>query len=144
MKDTTCSIDGCATPGKIIRGLCPKHYKRLIRTGSTELLLERRRSAARYRQVQLPGHPLAGRTGLVYKHRVVLHEAIGAGRHRCHWCERPVAWLPALFAYDIAALVVDHVDEDKQNNDLSNLVPSCLQCNSARARQSRAERERAA
>lgn len=61
-------------------------------------------------------------------HRRVLYEAIGPGEHDCHWCRAPVAWL----AEGDAALIVDHLDDDKLNNAPDNLVPSCNACNVTR------------
>lgn len=87
------------------------------------------RYATRYE----PGHPLATDKGLVLEHRLLLFAAIGAGRHPCHWCGSPVRWVRrkgTVRASD--ELVVDHLDGDTWNNAVSNLVPSCFDCNIAR------------
>lgn len=51
------------------------------------------------------------------------------GPHRCRWCESLVDWAHGV---DEGALVVDHLDHNRGNNDPSNLVPSCHPCNSVR------------
>lgn len=82
--------------------------------------------------VMAHGHPVAAPGGRVFEHRRNLYDAIGAGPHPCHWCGLLVAW-DRRSPYDPDALVVDHLDYDKLNNDPTNLVPSCLSCNAARA-----------
>lgn len=67
-----------------------------------------------------------------YEHRVVLYDAIGPGWHDCHHCGTAVSW-DRTFPRHLDALVVDHLDDDKANNELSNLVPSCQPCNTKRA-----------
>lgn len=71
-------------------------------------------------------HPLARKHGKVLVHRVVLYDAIGPGPHPCHWCAKPVDWT---YGVTPDALFVDHLDDDKTNNVLENLVPSCNYCN---------------
>lgn len=78
-----------------------------------------------------PTHPLAFANGHVLVHRAVLYDAIGPGQHECHWCRTPVEWRKDGLAP--GALVADHVDGDRQNNEPANLVPSCQPCNSARS-----------
>jgi hypothetical protein len=73
-------------------------------------------------------HPTAGSNGHTYLHRKVLYDAIGPGDHPCHWCETIVEW----FAKGERKLVVDHLDNDKLNNERSNLVASCHRCNATR------------
>lgn len=82
-----------------------------------------------YRMMTRKGHPIAGKNGQVFEHRVVLYDSIGPGIHPCHWCRIPVSWERP---HRLGALVVDHVDTDKLNNDLANLVPSCVMCNITR------------
>lgn len=81
--------------------------------------------------VKRPGHPMATHArGWAYEHRTVLYDAIGPGWHPCRHCGKQVSW--DLACPDADALVVDHLDEDKANNDIGNLVPSCQLCNLAR------------
>jgi hypothetical protein len=131
-----CSLDGC-NQGRYARQLCVMHYTRLRRHGDVGEAGRIRNEQGSgyvneygYRVVHLPSHPLAeGRAqGKVEHHRVILFDAIGEGPHPCHWCERPLTWrgLPS------QRISVDHLDHDRLNNDLGNLVPSCLDCNTKR------------
>lgn len=78
------------------------------------------------------GHPLASKqTGVILEHRKVLFDHIGPGDHPCHWCKALVTWQHK--AYSRAGnLVVDHLDGNRFNNSLDNLVPSCSPCNTGR------------
>lgn len=124
-----CTADECPNP-PICRTLCMKHYYRLKRTGTTTrtpiIPIQRRRHTAGYVLVHLPTHPLRDHHGYVYEHRAVLFAALGAGSHPCHHCGKVITW-----GSDLQA---DHLDYDRANNALSNLVPSCHRCNTRRAR----------
>jgi hypothetical protein len=78
------------------------------------------------------GHPLAYKGGQILEHRMFLYDSIGGGTHPCHWCQIPVTWQVRQYNRT-GNLVVDHVDGNKYNNALSNLVPSCGPCNTRRA-----------
>jgi hypothetical protein len=86
-------------------------------------------NARGYVMVKDPAHPLSRRSGYVLEHRKSLHDAIGPGPHQCAWCGTGVVW----GGKGGDALVVDHFDGDKQNNDPANLRPSCVPCNAARS-----------
>lgn len=119
--------EGCIKTRK--GSYCVMHRTRLWRTGSLELRAKpaRRLPAAHgYMVVQAPGHPLAHASGSAYEHRIVLYAAIGAGRHPCCWCGRILEWTVDLH--------VDHLNFDRLNNAVSNLVPSCQACNTRRNR----------
>lgn len=77
-----------------------------------------------------PTHPLSTKNGSIFEHRMVLYDAIGPGTHLCHWCGKQVTWhvrqQSGVYSGD---LVVDHLDGNTVNNALTNLVPSCTQCN---------------
>lgn len=79
-----------------------------------------------------PTHPLAFANGDVLVHRAVLYADVGPGKHPCHWCGSTVDWGIAFPAE--GALVVDHLDADRLNNALPNLVPACQPCNARRAK----------
>jgi hypothetical protein len=72
----------------------------------------------------------------VPKHRVVLYKKIGGGTHVCHHCDKPVTWDAHHITDSENALVGDHLDSDKLNNDPDNIVPSCNYCNATRTNQS--------
>jgi hypothetical protein len=128
-------VDGCDRP-YIARGLCGMHYKRVEITGALRGRDAERAAAGSgctredgYRIVRDSDHPLARSRGVVFEHRQVLFNAIGTGTHACHWCDKPVTWTEGITA---DALVVDHLDGDRSNNDPANLVPSCNPCNASR------------
>lgn len=113
------------------------HYSRLRRTGDAGSASRIRgaRGAGHineygYRVLCAPDHPLAGVQGKVLEHRAVLFDAIGPGPHPCHWCERLLPWSGGAGV----GINVDHLDEVRLNNELSNLVVSCLDCNTKRSR----------
>lgn len=106
------------------------HY-RLKRTGTLARRewAYRSRCAQGYIRVFKTTHPLAI-GGYVYEHRQVLYDAIGPGPHPCHWCRTDINWVVGRISR--GALVPDHVDGDKANNNIDNLVPSCHRCNASR------------
>jgi hypothetical protein len=91
-----------------------------------------RRSERGYRNRTLREHPLADARGVVYTHRAVLYDRIGPGSHPCQWCGITVTWQTYRDGKQTGVLVADHVDGNRQNNDPSNLVPSCFNCNQHR------------
>lgn len=74
-----------------------------------------------------PKHPVGtvGQQSRVYEHRAVYHAEHGEGPFSCNWCGVEVTW---------QTMHVDHVDDDKANNDPSNLVASCPTCNQGRGK----------
>lgn len=127
----TCSVEGCNTPSRTIGGkLCEKHYYRKYRTGDLSDPETGRKwfTSHGYVGTYAPLHPLAGKSGALYLHRVVLHDKIGPGVHRCHWCNDEIEW----GVKGKRGLVVDHLDNDKANNDGGDLVPACNDCNATR------------
>lgn len=88
--------------------------------------------ATRYRMVNVgTSHPLAGVSGVIPEHRLLVFDAIGQGPHPCRWCGGEVDWLPGQHTGD-GALVVDHINGDPKDNRIENLAASCHTCNSAR------------
>lgn len=130
-----CAVEGCQRSSRK-RGWCEFHYGRWRRTGQTSDPVSRRGSRGTVRSdgyvvLNRPEHPLSAKGGLVMEHRSVLYDAIGPGEHECHWCSTSVSWERTWPAH-ADALVVDHVDHDRSNNDRDNLVPSCQRCNANR------------
>lgn len=87
-------------------------------------------SIGRVRLAYVPyGHPLATPGNRqVQQHRLLLWDEIGPGPHPCYHCGDPVDWIPGSYTAQ-GSLVVDHLDRNPRNNDLSNLKPSCQTCN---------------
>lgn len=136
-----CTIDGCTNLTRSGSAtLCPKHYHRQYRHGDVTKTAERSTITVslgrRYRTKWAPNHPMAGKHGTAYEHRVVLYDTIGDGPHHCHWCNTEIEWGPRSLPNSIQ---VDHLDGDGANNNPDNLVPACKPCNSGRGAQARAE-----
>lgn len=112
-------------------GLCQTHLTRqkkgLPMGGSARTV-----PGKRYLQVVRRNHPLAGKGGRVFVHRMVLYDTSGGGRMPCFWCARPLEW--GLPRFSVGAMVVDHYDHDRRNNSPTNLLPSCNPCNAGRIR----------
>ena len=133
-----CIVDACDRPNADGHKICRMHRGRLRKHGTygpphAVRAPNRTGSVMQNGYVILTGvdHPLAGSQGKVLVHRVVLYDAIGPGPHPCHWCAKPVDWT---YGVTPDALFVDHLDDDKTNNVLENLVPSCNYCNRNRER----------
>ncbi len=91
-----------------------------------------RKPGIRHRMMKAKGHPIAPSSGTAPIARVRLYDAIGAGWHPCSWCGKPVEWRVGVGVNDPEALLVDHLDHDATNDEVSNLVPSCNACNAHR------------
>lgn len=121
-----CAEVGCenmARPGR--QPICAMHYHRRYRTGTTY------KEEPAYRGVSTGGysyvyadHPMAGKKGIAYEHRVVAYDHYGDGPHSCHWCGDHLDWSTAC---------VDHRNEDKSDNRIGNLVVACGNCNRHRS-----------
>lgn len=130
-----CGIDGCGMR-LYCKGYCVMHYSRLRaygEAGAAERLRAMPGSGSineyGYRVLNNPAHPLARAQGKVLEHRAVLYDSIGPGAHPCHWCGARLGWD---LVNGRGGLNVDHLDDDKLNNDPANLVPACLDCNTKR------------
>lgn len=105
--------------------LCEKHYYRVRRTGTVSdrvPVLELMHSGG-YVLRKASKHPLAGRNGWAFEHRLVAYDKYAGQQLVCHWCEVSLTWRGA---------VVDHLDEVKTNNCPRNLVVACNTCNRLR------------
>jgi len=130
----TCSIERCGKPHNS-HGWCKEHYDRYLRHGDPTVVIDRTSKGwlhdEGYRRLSIPGHPLASSNGHVFEHRVVLYDKVGPGPHPCHWCTTPVDWSKS-WPHADDALVADHLDGNRLNNDPVNLVPACQLCNYTR------------
>lgn len=120
--EKTCTHTGCTRKHKA-NGLCALHYRRqkngLPLDFSSPTLAKKR-----YRLLKRLDHPLADALGRVYEHRLVLFESIGFTRVPCFWCGVGVVFGDNLY--------VDHLNHDRHDNKLVNLVPTCNTCNAGR------------
>jgi hypothetical protein len=132
MTDSTCTAPECGKPrGKAL--YCPMHKSRLQRHGRLGPNARDRHSHRDgYIKIKRAEHPLADANGWAYEHRVILFEKIGPGEHPCHWCGKALSWERS-YPRDLEALIVDHLDDQKDNNDPGNLVPACSVCNFRRS-----------
>lgn len=126
------SIKKCSTPAcdnlanRKGAGLCEGCYMRLRRKGTTDykpLPPYRTEQSAGYVWVREPDHPLSDSGGLVYEHRFVYYNHNGDGPFNCYWCDKQITW---------DMMHIDHLDEEKQNNNIENIVASCPACNQRR------------
>ncbi len=127
-----CVTEGCLNHRHYGNGLCNSCYYRVRRTGTIDKRVNAYRCLTTngYIKVWDKAHPLAYGKGYVSEHRKVLYDSIGSGPHPCHWCGVAVDWI--MMKCTLGSLVPDHLDGNKQNNALSNLVPSCNKCNASR------------
>lgn len=135
MTPTSKSYPKCSVPecDKCIRSsgcrYCETHYYRIRRNGTLELKRKHNETLC------LDGYVKdseAKSLGFYRQHRRVLFEKIGEGSHKCHHCGTWLSW-EKNYPEHRDALTVDHLDEDKSNNDPDNLVPCCGACNLKRS-----------
>lgn len=130
---STCTVDGCDRRSRTRGGaLCEVHYYRRYRTGSFDGPNYKRRHKVKAGYIRLTGvtSPIANKDGVVMEHRQVLFDSLGDGEHACHWCGKSVRWIRN--GKCSRNLVVDHLNDKKDDNRVENLVPSCHPCNAAR------------
>lgn len=125
-----CEVEGCGLPAIRIDRYCEKHYMRVRRHGGTEKRTTLKQgdlihSGGSYLLTHAPEHPLANGRSRVYAHRMAYYAVHGAGPFSCHHCGIRVDW---------TFMHVDHLDDNPQNNDVSNLAASCPRCNIERGR----------
>lgn len=121
-----CLVQKCNEAATRSKGtLCEKHYYRLRRNGSFELnpIIGKYITDAGYVKILHRDHPLADSNGNVYEHRMIVYDSLNNNIPMCFWCGEELTWNNA---------VVDHLNENKSDNRLNNLVVSCNNCNRAR------------
>lgn len=133
-----CSVHDCTSSTDGFHRFCPKHWSRMRRTGTTELVQKDKVHGGvalrAYSQFIKGGyayeygfhwHPTANPKGIVIQHRRVYYESVDGELYPCYWCGKDLgSW---------SNTNVDHIDEDKLNNDPANLVASCKACNTQRS-----------
>lgn len=97
-----------------------------------------------YKRKRLPNHPLAISNGEVAIHRQTLWDHLHPDQpdpyqtyDHCHWCTWPQYWRTFEAAKGQASnscINVDHLDGNRTNNTIANLVPSCSWCNTNRTK----------
>lgn len=130
-RERAAGLPMCNTPGceekatRVSVGLCEACYCQLRRTGSVarKPLKGWTRTAAGYVRVAAPAHPMSDKAGWVYEHRKVMYDQLGPGPQACYWCGLTLSW---------EDVVIDHLNEIKDDNSPRNLVVSCNDCNRAR------------
>lgn len=140
MDKPTCVVPECDKSSRsTVKTYCPMHYHRIYRHGSLDANFSTEGkpfgTPRLYKTMYAKGHPTVGRNGKTYVHRKILYDAIGDGAHSCHWCSTEVRWFVGRGKTN--NLVVDHLNDDKGDNRLENLVPTCNGCNAGRAAQKR-------
>lgn len=120
-----------ARQGQFCSDTCRKSYR--SNNSRRQIGKGRFLDASGYVRVRAPaGHPLDINQS-VREHRVVLFDAHGYGPYECHWCGKPLKW---------RTMHIDHLDDDKTNNALANLVPACPRCNMKRGQSKSVETQR--
>lgn len=121
-----CKVDGCEDIciNKKYQ-YCEKHYAMFLRKGHTEkhkfkdFLIH----SKGYIKLKDKSHKLSDGDGYVYEHRKVLFDS--NPNMICVHCGKEQSW---------ETCHVDHLDDNKSNNELSNLAISCPVCNQKRGR----------
>jgi HNH endonuclease. len=121
-------VRNCGRTAYRKNGVCEACYFYERRTGKTgpapRKRIGRYVTKAGYVRVLIPGHPMSTGDGMVYEHRAVIYHEQQGVLPSCFWCGCQVqSW---------RHVVIDHLNENKQDNQVSNLAPTCNRCNRAR------------
>jgi len=75
--------------------------------------------------MHLPNHKLSSKGGLIREHTVVAYAKYGDTLPNCELCDKELYW-------GGRSTHIDHMDNNKSNNNPENLRPLCNGCNSSR------------
>lgn len=78
-------------------------------------------------------HPISNPSGVTPYHRIVLWDKLSGNDAPCNWCGKQLYWSKSYRDSPTDALIVDHLNEVKNDNRPENLVPSCGPCNTKRS-----------
>lgn len=125
-----CKVDGCDREEAYKKDMvCQMHYFRMMRTGTYEKrkLKNTRTHSNGYVLVKDDNHPLSKRRKdkLIYQHRYVFYNHNNGFIESCEYCSNDLTWDNAH---------IDHIDENRTNNDISNLRALCAACNTLRTK----------
>jgi hypothetical protein len=111
---------------RIASGWCEACYISARRNNGEpkqKVYLYKHTTPAGYVKLYKPNHPLVDSNGFVFEHRYVMYESFNGKCNNCIWCNKDLSW---------DKVVIDHLNENKSDNRLSNLAFSCNNCNRAR------------
>ena len=134
-----CTVKECNEPLRA-KGFCGTHYQRYRRwgdplkvqpsVGPSKAEGSVRMTLDGYRVVKHSTHPQADKWGWVREHRKVMWDEFGKGPHPCWGCGEPLTWQRWIRSGPKkGVLIVNHLNEIKADNSLTNLVFSCNRCN---------------
>lgn len=120
---TVCLINDCGKPTGTRDGVCGMHYNRMHRYGTYEKKPIKGYTIGSngYLITTNKEHPLADKHGRLYMHRMIAFDANIS--MICHVCNAQQSW---------DTCHVDHLDDDKLNNNINNLAVACPTCNQSR------------
>ena len=121
-----CCVDGCDREVMYKADkLCQKHYFRNMRNGTFDIIRTNKYrifTPNGYSKVYEPSCELVNHNGYVFEHRLVYWKN-KQNVSNCEICNKEISW---------ETVHIDHKDNNRLNNDISNLRPLCNGCNTQR------------